>query len=215
MKLIPFIIFNIIAINSNLSINIKPSDIFKRGNSEKNISSKNKTNLIISNNDYHLKDKKDLGNIRAPLLPRRIEPIRPIKLIVPRKPIRPLINMKKEAKSIFRPNKKKIDEEIKYQKCSSLAKGSLFIACCVKGGLTSDAQFLKACKWALESNYIKNEYHINISSNDFTKKVSKEFQTTYHDDWKIKESNRQGHYFVIDSRKKIIFDSAGFRNHGY
>ncbi len=85
------------------------------------------------------------------------------------------------------------------------------MACCIKGGVTH-VEFYNACKWALENNYIKNENHLNIPINDFAQKIAKQFETTYHDDWKIREANKQGQYFVIDSNRKIIFGYDGFKN---
>ena len=62
-------------------------------------------------------------------------------------------------------------------------------------------------------NFIINDNDGNISCNDFAQKVSQQFQTTYHSDWKLKGPSIKGHYSIIDSKtRKIIFDSAGFRN---
>ena len=41
---------------------------------------------------------------------------------------------------------------------------------------------------------------------DFAKKVSEAFKTTYHSDWRVRGPSRMGHYFVIGSKQKIIFN---------
>ena len=93
-------------------------------------------------------------------------------------------------------------------------KGSLFMACCVKGGLTSEKQILNAKEWALKNKDIRNDNELTIPINDLVKKISEQFKTIYHNDWKIKGPSKEGNYMVIDSERKIIFDSNGFRNHG-
>ena len=99
-------------------------------------------------------------------------------------------------------------------KCSVFKNGSLFMACCVKGGI-SPAQFSNACHWALKNNYIKDENHLNMSKNDFSKKIAQQFQTKFHSDWKIVGPTIKGHHEVINSKKQIIFNSNGLKNHSY
>ena len=60
MKLILFVIQNIIDLNLISTKYLKFSDIFKGGNFKKNFNSNNRTKTIISINDYSLKDQKDL-----------------------------------------------------------------------------------------------------------------------------------------------------------
>ena len=88
------------------------------------------------------------------------------------------------------------------------------MACCIKGGLIDDKQILNAKEWALKNNYIINDNGLKIPINDMAKKISEQFKTLYHNDWKIKRSSKEGNYMVIDSKRKIIFDSNGFRNLG-
>ena len=101
---------------------------------------------------------------------------------------------------------------IVYPKCSDYENGSLFMACCVKGGITPK-QFSNACIWAYENKYIKDENHLNMDINDLVKKIAKQFQTSYHSDWKIRGPTIKGHYEVINSKKQIILDSGGLKNH--
>ena len=72
MKLILFIIFSIIDFNLISYKYLKPSDIFKGRNSDKNFNPKNKNNTINSTNYYNPKDQDQDGNIadkteKAPL----------------------------------------------------------------------------------------------------------------------------------------------------
>ena len=105
-------------------------------------------------------------------------------------------------------------ETISYQKSLGLKEGCNFMACCVIGGLTTDQEILKAHDWALQHNYIRSDNYVNISYSDFAKKISKEFKTTYHDDWKRGGSAEQGHFWVEDGNGKEIFNSAGLYYHG-
>ena len=193
MKLILLVIFNIVCFNSISAKIIKPSDIIKRSN----FNLKNKTrsyNYSIFGNNFK-DDKKEIKKIV-------IEADKKAKLLSI-KDIDPNQN--------FKTKQQNNDEVINDKKCSDLEKVSLFMACCIKGGVTP-AEFSDACIWALENNYIKNENHLNIPINDFAQKIAKQFETTYHDDWKIREANKQGQYLVIDSNRKIIFNYDGFKN---
>ena len=105
-------------------------------------------------------------------------------------------------------------ETISYQKSLGLKEGCNFMACCVIGGLTTDQEILKAHDWALVHNYIRSDNYVNISYSDFAKKISEEFKTTYHDDWKRGGSAEQGHFWVVDGNGKEIFNSAGLYYHG-
>ena len=82
------------------------------------------------------------------------------------------------------------------------------MACCLKSGLTSDEQILQAYEWALINNYINNNKY---SINDLVDKISKKFQTNYHNDWRISIYNHR-HSYAIISEGKIIFDYNGLRN---
>ena len=126
----------------------------------------------------------------------------PPKNLIPKKDVLPTPKLSRQNNRIIDP------------KCSVLENGSLFMACCVKGGI-SPAQFSNACHWALKNNYIKDENHLNIPKKEFAKKIAQQFQTVYHDDWKIKGPTIKGHYEVINSKKHIIFDSNGLKNHSY
>ena len=89
------------------------------------------------------------------------------------------------------------------------------MACCVIGGLTTNEQIIKAHEWALQNNFIRNDNYVNLDYNDFAKLVSEQFQTIYHPDWTRDGSDDQGHYWVLDSNGKEIFNSAGLGYHGY
>ena len=170
-----------------------PSDIFKGNNSEKMFNLTNKNKHKNTTNNYSLKDKKYNESLIQDDVIEEIEEIE--KIEVKRKPVfggPPIIG------ELTRKNND---------------QNSYFMACCIKGGLTSDNQILIAHEWALENNFIINDNDGNISCNDFAQKVSQQFQTTYHSDWKLKGPSIKGHYLIIDSKtRKIIFDSAGFRN---
>ena len=112
MKLILFEIFNIIDFKLILSKNLKPSDIFKGGNSEKNFNSKNKTQPVISINEIAEIDSGSPGETSN--------------------------DMSNEIK----------DMEIPSQNDLKLEKLVLFMASCLKAGLTSDNHILDAYEWA-------------------------------------------------------------------
>ena len=105
-------------------------------------------------------------------------------------------------------------ETIDYQKTLGLKSGCNFMACCVIGGLTTNAQIMKAHEWALKNNYIRNDNYVNMSPYDFAKKISQEFQTTYHSEWKRGGSSEVHHFWVVDGNGNEIFNSAGLGYHG-
>ena len=88
-----------------------------------------------------------------------------------------------------------------------LEKRVLFMASCLKAGLTSDNHILDAYKWASQNNYIRNDKY-----DDLAKKISMKFQTNYHNDWRIKIFNHGHSCALVSERKKIIFDYNGLRN---
>ena len=89
------------------------------------------------------------------------------------------------------------------------------MACCVIGGLTTNAQIMKAHDWALKNNYIRSNNYVNLSPYDFAKKISKEFKTTYHSEWKRGGSAAVRHFWVEDRNGNEIFNSAGLGYHGH
>ena len=89
------------------------------------------------------------------------------------------------------------------------------MACCVIGGLISDKQILIAHEWALKNNYITNENDVKIPYKDFAKKISEQYKTNYHSDWEIEGLSYSGLYWVKDSTKKEIFNSAGLGTRRY
>ena len=106
-------------------------------------------------------------------------------------------------------------ETIDYQKTLGLKSGCNFMACCVMGGLTTNDQIMKAHEWALKNNYIRSDNYVNMSPYDFAKKVSQEFQTTYHSEWKRGGSSEVHHFWVVDENGNEIFNSAGLGYHGH
>ena len=184
MKITLIVVFNIISLISVSSKNLKPSDIFKGRNSEKN-----KTKHINSTNDCSLKDQ---GNFEGPKKDKEISIVIPV--FSPDGV--PPSDLDKEIKDIKVQNDKNL----------SLEKQILFLASCLKGGLTSDKQILNAYEWALENNYIRNDKY-----DDLAQKISKQFKTDYHDDWKIRKIKNQ-HSCDIISKRKIIFNYDKLRN---
>jgi len=87
-----------------------------------------------------------------------------------------------------------------------------FIVCCIKGGLNTTQQILDAYTWALNNNYIEKYNYVNIHYEDFSKKISEKFRTIFHSNWKIK--SKKEHFLIIDSKYKIIFDTATPINYG-
>ncbi len=85
-------------------------------------------------------------------------------------------------------------------------KISYFMACCIKGGLNSKEQILKAHNWALKNNIIRKDNFETLKCNDLAKKVSDEFKTAYHSEWKVRGSSKRGIFDVFDAKNKIIFD---------
>ena len=185
MKLILFLIFSIIDFNLILSTNLKHSDIFKGSNSEKNFNPNNKTKPINSTNNYSLKDQEDLE--------------------MPEEDKRKLIYHENKIESIghdfYRQNK-----FVEADKSLTLEKQILFMASCLKGGLTSDEYILNAYDWA-----IRNKYFGTDKYDDLAKKISTQFKTNYQNDWKIRRSEKR-QSCVIVSNQKIILDYNGLKN---
>jgi len=87
-----------------------------------------------------------------------------------------------------------------------LKKRIIFIACCLKGGLISDEQILNAYDWALENNnLIIDNYNIN----ELTEKISIQFKSTFHDDWKIKIPKKGSSYIIKEGQ--FIFKADELR----
>ena len=183
MKLFVFLIFYIIELKLILSKNLKPSDIFKGGNSGKNFNSKNKTKSINSTNDCNHKDQEDYEESKEGKSDDSGDGGEPLNDI---------------SGGI-----KKIEE---LHKILTLEKQILFMASCLKGGLTSDNHILDAYEWALQNNYYGNDKY-----DDLAKKISKKFKANYHNDWRISIFKKQ-HSCAIVSGRKIIFDYNGLRN---
>ena len=87
----------------------------------------------------------------------------------------------------------------------NLENERFFISCCVIGGLTNNKQILNAFNWAKKNNYLTND---KKSYKEFAKKISVQYKTHYHSDWKIKEPKKG--LFLVENSKNAIFNSAGF-----
>ena len=87
-----------------------------------------------------------------------------------------------------------------------LKKRIIFIACCLKGGLISDEQILNAYDWALENNYL---IYVNYNINELVKKISIQFKSTSHDDWKIKIPKKGSSYIIKEGQ--FIFKADKLR----
>ena len=160
MKLILFVIFIIIEFNLILSKNLKLSDIFKGGKSKENLNLKNNTKSINTKNGSSITNQISFG-----------------------------VAYSNSSEMVGRESEKNSGPPIDDQSDNIdntdgvLKKQILFIACCLKGGLISDEQILNAYDWALENNYLINDkYNIN----ELAEKISKQFKSTFHNDWKIR-----------------------------
>ena len=197
MKIISFLFFNIFVFNLTSSKFLKISDIFK-GNKFRNVFNLiNKTKYLNSTRFCNQKDQKDLEKPSTYSNYSRITRA-------------PITDDSKQAITIFKNDQENVNT--KDNSFENIEKGSLFMALCVKGGLTSNEQILNAYEWALKNNYIINQNKVNMSWNDFAQKISEKFKSIYHFDWKIRNSFKEGHYNVIDSKFNIIYDSTGFKN---
>ena len=92
-----------------------------------------------------------------------------------------------------------------------LKKQILFIACCLKGGLIYDEEILNAYDWALENNYLKKD---NYNINELAKKISIQFNSTFHDDWKISRPKKgeKGVFSSITKEGEEIVKPQELRN---
>ena len=96
------------------------------------------------------------------------------------------------------------------------------MACCVKGGLTSNQQIFDAFSWAKKNKYYREDIFridfikinrgnvIDIPYDELAKKISEKFKTKYHSDWKI-TSSKEGYAFVVNSKLKVIFHPLGIK----
>jgi len=185
MKLILFVIFIIIEFNLILSKNLRSSDIFKRSKSKKNLNSKKKTKKTNETNDSNKKSQKNLE-----------EPNVVIPVSIPNTKSGPPIGDQSDGTDNT--------EEL-------LIKRILFIVCCLKGGLTSDEQILNAYNWALENKYkINDKYNVN----DLAEKISNQFESTFHEDWKIRrpKNGKKGVFSSITKNGEVIFKPDELRN---
>ena len=142
MKLILLVIFSIIEFNLILSTNLKLSDIFKGSYSEKNFNPNNKTNPINSTNNYSLKDQEDLE--------------------MPEEDKRKRIDHENKIESIghdfYRQNK-----FVEADKNLTFEKQILFMASCLKGGLTSDEHISNAYDWAIRNKYFGTDKYDELA----------------------------------------------------
>ena len=93
-------------------------------------------------------------------------------------------------------------------KLPGMREGSLFMAACVIGGLGSDKEMLSARKWAVSKGYIRgNDTYVNMSGMELAKKIAQNYKTQYHKNWDIKKGC--GHFWVIDNKKKEVFNASG------
>ncbi len=113
--------------------------------------------------------------------------------------------IKNKGKEVFDSSKDRLGNIETHFEKTKIKKS--FIVGCLKGGLNSYQQILEAYSWALRNKYVENDKYININYNNFAKKISEIFKTTYHSDWKIR-SSKEGHTWITNSKYKIIFDSA-------
>ena len=88
-----------------------------------------------------------------------------------------------------------------------IRKRNFFLACCAISELTSIKQIKNAYDFALKNNFVINEERPK-NCYEFAKKASKEFKTTYNDKSRIKGPSIYGSFRVINSNKKVIFDSS-------
>ena len=89
----------------------------------------------------------------------------------------------------------------------NLKQKSDFVAHCILCGLTTNEQIMNAYHLAKQNNYIGDDDNIK-TSNRFYQLVSEHFKTTCHNDWTIGGTN-DGHFWVLNSEKKEIFNSKG------
>ena len=103
---------------------------------------------------------------------------------------------------------------VSYQRnLQGMREGCLFMACCCIGGLGNDNQMLMARNWAVNNNYIRgSDTYVNINSIDLAKKISQHFGTTFHSNFSVKKGC--GHFWVVDSNGKEVFNSAGLHYSG-
>ena len=199
MKLIGFVIFIFIVLNSISSKYSNPSDIFNLFNLfKKSINRENfipnKTKPINSDNKSSLEDLEEQYDLNKDIFIKGIKPLGP--------PIR----------SKYRRTKYTGIKGISCHKDLGLKNGSLFMSICVKVGFTSDKQILAAHKWATKNKYITKDNKIILNNNEFVKKISEIFPTNYHYDYEIK--SKKGHFYVVDSKGNEIFNSGGIRYQG-
>ena len=220
MKFNIFVIFSIISFNLISSKYSNFSDIIKGSINGKNFNP-NKTKPINSTNESSLEDQKDLEESYYSNNSN-------FKIGIPiNKSSRPSIIAKqnKRARYMFKFGARPTGQHITRRKYTGIQgisshevlgfkKGSLFMSICVMAGLTSDKQIKKAHEWALENKYITNDNKLNISNNELIDKISANIQTKYHKDWKIVEFET-GHFHVVNSEGKEIFNSYGFGFKGY
>ncbi len=79
------------------------------------------------------------------------------------------------------------------------------MASCLKAGLISDNQILKAYEWAIQNNNFRNDKY-----DELAKSISAQFQTKCHNDWRIRISIKRHTCTIIS--KKPIFDHNQLRD---
>ena len=186
MKLFLFVIFNLIDFNLILSKNLKSSDIFKEGDSKKFLNSKKYTKPINTKNDSSLKDQKDLEEQYDSEYQKFGE----------------FEGESKSEENYYHDDEPLIDylDDNVDNTEEQLKKRTLFIAYCLKGGLTSDEQILNAYNWALKNKYLRNDKY---KVKELSKNISNQFKSTFHKDWKI-IIHKKGSSYIIKENKFIV-----------
>ena len=98
-------------------------------------------------------------------------------------------------------------KDVNFQwKIPGMKTGCLFMAVCVIGGLGSDKEMIEAREWANKKGYASGT-RCNINIQELAKKISIQFKTTFHKDWKVKYGCN--HYWTVDGNGREVFNAAG------
>ena len=87
--------------------------------------------------------------------------------------------------------------------------GCCFLASCVRGGCTTQAQCVSAWTWATGKGYVRSsDAYVSCGHNNLASYVASHFGYTLHTDYDIIQNCKKTHFYVFRNGKEL-FNSAG------
>lgn len=87
--------------------------------------------------------------------------------------------------------------------------GCCFLAACVKGGCTTQAQCVNAFNWGVKQGLVRqSDAYVLYSASYVAQLIANHFGLTYHSDYEIIQNCKGSHFYVFRNGREF-FNSAG------